>query len=68
METLLNIWAFIKTHYDEFLQLIGAVVAVATIIVRFTKSAKDDEFLGKVKNILVYFSLLNEDGTAKKGK
>lgn len=68
METLANIWAFIKAHYDEFLQLIGAVVAVATIIVRLTKSSKDDEFLGKVKKILVYFSLLNEDGTACKGK
>ena len=68
MQTIITVWTFIKTHYDEFLQFIGLLVAAATILVRLTKSAKDDEFLGRLKAILVYFSLLNEDGTPYKGK
>lgn len=68
MEIIIKVWTFIKTHYDEFLQIIGALVAIATIIVRLTKNTKDDAFLGKLKKVLVYLSLLNEDGTACKGK
>ena len=68
MQTIITVGTFIKTHYDEFLQFIGLLVAAATIIVRITKSAKDDAFLGKLKALLVYFSLLNEDGTPYKGK
>ena len=59
---------YIQQYYNEILEIIGAVVTIATIIVGLTKSAKDDQVLGKIKKILVYFSLLNEDGSAKKGK
>lgn len=59
---------YIQQYYNEILEIIGAVVTIATIIVGLTKSEKDDQFLGKIKKILVYFSLLNEDGSAKKGK
>lgn len=69
MEQIGNVWDFIKTHWDSFVELVGYVVAVATIIVGMTKSAKDDAFLGKLKKVLVYFSLINEDGTpCKKDK
>lgn len=66
METLLNVWTWIKAHWDSFVQLVGYLVGAATIIVGLTKSSKDDAFLGKLKKVLVYFSLLNEDGTACK--
>jgi len=66
METLTTTWTWIKAHWDSFVQILGYLVGVATIIVGLTKSAKDDEFLGKLKKVLVYFSLLNEDGTPNK--
>jgi hypothetical protein len=66
METLVNVWTWIKAHWDSFVQLVGYLVGAATIIVGLTKSAKDDAFLGKVKKVLVYFSLFNEDGTMHK--
>lgn len=68
METLISVWAWIKAHWDSFVQLVGYLVGAATIIVGLTKSVKDDAFLGKVKKVLVYFSLLNEDGTPNKEK
>lgn len=69
MEQIGNVWDFIKTHWDSFVELVGYVVAFATIVVGMTKSAKDDAFLGKLKKVLVYFSLINEDGTpCKKDK
>lgn len=63
METLVNVWTWIKAHGDTLAQLVGYLVGAATIIVGLTKSSKDDAFLGKLKKVLVYFSLLNEDGT-----
>ena len=66
MEQIISIWTWIKAHWDTFVQLIGYIVGAATIIVGLTKSAKDDAFLGKLKKVLVYFSLLNEDGTPNK--
>lgn len=64
MEFITNVWTWIKAHWNEFVQIIGYLVGVATIIVRLTKSSKDDEFLGKLKKVLVYFSLVNEDGSS----
>lgn len=69
MDKVTNVWSFIQAHWNEFVQIVGYVVGAATIIVGLTKSAKDDAFLGKLKKVLVYFSLLNEDGTPyKEGK
>lgn len=66
MEQIIAVWTWIKAHWDTFVQLVGYLVGAATIIVGLTKSAKDDAFLGKLKKVLVYFSLLNEDGTPNK--
>ncbi len=63
MEHIIEVWTWAKAHWDIFVQIIGYLVGIATIIVGLTKSAKDDAFLGKLKKVLVYFSLLNEDGT-----
>lgn len=54
---------FITEHYDEVLQIIGAVVALATLIVKLTPTQKDDAFLAKVIKILSAFSLCNADGS-----
>lgn len=54
---------FIAEHVDEFLQILGAVVALATLIVKLTPTQKDDTVLSKVIKVLVALSLCNEDGT-----
>lgn len=54
---------FITEHYDEVLQIIGAVVALATLIVKLTPTQKDDAFLTKVIKLLSAFSLCNADGS-----
>lgn len=66
MDKVFNVWSWIQANWDTFVQLVGYIVGAATIIVGLTKSAKDDAFLGKLKKVLVYFSLLNEDGTPNK--
>lgn len=63
MEHIIEVWTWVKAHWDTFVQIVGYLVGIATIIVGLTKTAKDDAFLGKLKKVLVYFSLLNEDGT-----
>ena len=54
---------FTAEHVDEFLQILGAVVALATLIVKLTPTQKDDTVLSKVIKVLVALSLCNEDGT-----
>lgn len=54
---------FITEHYDEVLQVIGAAVALATLIVKLTPTQKDDAVLAKVIKILSVFSLCNPDGS-----
>ena len=54
---------WITQHYDEVLQIIGAVVALATLVVKLTPTQKDDAFLAKVIKILSAFSLCNADGS-----
>lgn len=39
--------------------VIGALVTAASAIVPFTKTPKDDEFVGKVKALLGRFSVFN---------
>ena len=54
---------FITQHYDEVLQILGAVVALATLIVKLTPTQKDDNVLGKFIRVLSALSLCNADGT-----
>lgn len=55
--------SWITEHYDEVLQIIGAVVALATLIVKLTPTQKDDTFLAKAVKILSALSLCNVDGS-----
>lgn len=54
---------FITQHYDEVLQIIGAVVALATLIVKLTPTQKDDNVLAKIIKVLSALSLCNADGS-----
>lgn len=60
---------FITEHYDEGLQIIGAAVALATLIVKLTPTQKDDNVLNKIIKVLSALSLCNADGSfiGKKG-
>lgn len=60
MEQVL-IW--IKSNYSTILEIIGAVVTLATIIVRLTPTEKDDAILSKIIKVLSIFSLVNPDGS-----
>lgn len=54
---------FITEHYDEVLQIIGAAVALATLIVKLTPTQKDDHALAKIIKLLSACSLCNADGS-----
>lgn len=54
---------FITEHYDEVLQIIGAVVALATLVVKLTPTQKDDNVLAKFVKVLSALSLCNSDGS-----
>ena len=55
--------SFITNHYDEVLQLIGAVVALATLVVKLTPTQKDDNVLARMIKVLSALSLCNADGS-----
>ena len=54
---------FMTEHYDEVLQLIGAAVALATLVVKLTPTQKDDNVLAKMIKVLSALSLCNADGS-----
>ncbi len=54
---------FITEHYDEVLQIIGAVISLATLVVKLTPTHNDDAFLAKVIKVLSALSLCNADGS-----
>ncbi len=56
---MLNVINFIQTHYQDILAIIGAIVSIATIIVKITPTEKDDAILTKIINILSKLSLVN---------
>ncbi len=53
----------ITEHYDEVLQIIGAVVALATLVVKLTPTQKDDNVLAQIIRVLSALSLCNADGS-----
>ena len=56
---MLNVINFIQTHYQDILAIIGAIVSIATIIVKITPTEKDDAVLTKIVNMLSKLSLVN---------
>ena len=53
----------IAEHGNEVLQIIGAAVALATLIVKLTPTQKDDNVLAKIIKVLSALSLCNADGS-----
>ena len=45
----------------DIIQLVLAIIGLASVIVKITPSTKDDEILGKVKNFLSKFIALNPE-------
>ena len=54
---------WIQAHWKDILAIIGGVVSVSSIIVRLTKTEKDDKALNVIIKILVALSLFNPDGS-----
>lgn len=52
---------WIINHWHAVLEVIGAAVTLATLIVGLTPSTKDDSVLEKVRKFLSIFGLLNPD-------
>ena len=57
---------FIQNHYDELLAIIGGVVSIASIIVKLTKTDKDNKILEKIINFLAKFSIVNTSADQQK--
>lgn len=54
---------WLQANGKAVLEIIGAVVTLATLIVKLTPSTKDDTILDRIVKVLVMFSLVNRDGT-----
>ena len=66
METLANIWAWLKLHYAEILAIWTGIIGAAEIVVKWTDSKKDDAILGKIRDIgIKIISLLTKFGFEK---
>ena len=55
--------SWLQANWKDVLAIIGGVVTVASIIVRLTKSDKDDKALSVIIKILSALSLFNPDGS-----
>ena len=54
---------WLQANWKDVLAIIGGVVTVASLIVRLTKSDKDDKALSVIIKILSALSLFNPDGS-----
>jgi len=54
---------WIHANGKDILALIGAVVSVASLVVKLTPTPKDDRFLAKLIQVLSALSLCNADGS-----
>lgn len=48
---------FIIEYYDELLSVIGALVIIASFIVKLTPTPKDDAIFGKIQSFIEKFSI-----------
>jgi hypothetical protein len=59
MDSIVNILKTLAEHSGDIAAAVVAFLAFASIVVKFTKTPKDDEVLGKVKDFLLQFSIFN---------
>lgn len=63
METIMNVWAWIKAHGAEILAVWAGIIGAAEIIVKWTDTKKDDAILGKIRAFGVWLiSILTKFG------
>lgn len=55
----MEIFNWIAGHWQDILAAWGGLVATATIIVKWTKTTKDDVILGKIVAFADWFSVVN---------
>lgn len=55
-----NVIAFVTAHGADLLAIWGALVALASLVVKLTPSTKDDEILGKIIKAVEYLSIFNK--------
>jgi len=53
---------FIRDNVEQILAIWGALVLLATLIVKLTPTTKDDEILAKVVKFFDNFSVVNPKG------
>lgn len=51
---------FILANYESFFEILGYLVAAATVIVAFTKSNKDDQAVSFIKALIDRFSAIKD--------
>lgn len=59
----MEIITWLQTNWSNILQVIGAVVTCATVIVKVFGNEKSNNILQKVIKVLSALSLVNADGT-----
>lgn len=57
---------WLQVNYVNILAVVGAVVGLASVIVKLTPTQKDDTILAKIVNVLEVLSLYNKDGSSGK--
>lgn len=56
---------WILNHWADLLAIYGGIVAVATVIVKWTKTDKDDKILNKIIEFFDLFSTAFKDSDKK---
>lgn len=66
MDTIISTIKWVVAHWEEIIALYGAIVAIATTIVKWTPSQKDDTVLAKIIAFLDNFSTAFKKSDAEK--
>ena len=54
---------WIQSNWNDVLSIIGAVILIITVVVKFTSTDKDDTVWAQVLKVLSALSLCNPDGS-----
>lgn len=57
---------WLQVNYVNILAVVGAVVGLASVIVKLTPTQKDDTIFAKTVSVLEVLSLYNKDGSSGK--
>lgn len=58
--TFMEIITFIETNWEAILLIYTSLVTIASIIIKFTPTLKDDEWLGKFQKFVAHYIALNK--------